>query len=256
MGMTNSLLMSLAAGSFVGGASGYLGSLMITRKMALVGDALGHVALPGMGLALLLHLDSSVGAFVFLTLGILVIWRLGERTSLSLETLAGLVFVTSLALGFLIIPKPELLEGLIGDLSQLTAEGTGIAALISVVVIVVVKKIYPGMTLLSISPDLATVEGIPVSKYNFAYLCAVALIVSVGIRVAGSLLVGALVIVPAATARVLSSNLKFYRRASFGFGVVSAVLGILSARLFNLAPGPTIILMSSILFIFAVMSKR
>jgi len=118
--MTNPFFLSLMVGAFVGGAAGYLGSLMVTRKMALVGDALGHVALPGMGLALLLKVDVTLGAFVFLALGILLIWRLGEKTSLSSETVVGIVFVSSLAMGFLIVPEPELLESLIGDIGKVS----------------------------------------------------------------------------------------------------------------------------------------
>ena len=63
--MNSQFLFSLISGIFIGGVAGYLGSLMLTKRMALVGDAFGHVALPGMGLALLLGLDVSFGAFVF-----------------------------------------------------------------------------------------------------------------------------------------------------------------------------------------------
>jgi len=68
--MNSQFLFSLISGIFIGGAAGYLGSLMLTKRMALVGDALGHVALPGMGLALIFGLDISFGAFLFLLLGI------------------------------------------------------------------------------------------------------------------------------------------------------------------------------------------
>ena len=68
--MTNQFILSLISGIFIGGVAGYLGSLMLTKRMALVGDALGHVALPGMGLALLFGFNVSFGAFLFLLLGI------------------------------------------------------------------------------------------------------------------------------------------------------------------------------------------
>ncbi|PIU61593.1 ABC transporter, partial [archaeon CG07_land_8_20_14_0_80_38_8] len=108
--MISQFLLSLITGLFVGGVSGYLGSLMITKRMALVGDALGHVALPGIGLALFFGLDVSIGAVFFLLIGVLIIWFLESRTNLSAEALVGVLFVVSLALGFLIIPDFELLE--------------------------------------------------------------------------------------------------------------------------------------------------
>ncbi|NCQ02827.1 metal ABC transporter permease, partial [Candidatus Wolfebacteria bacterium] len=80
MTINNQFLFSLITAIFVGGAAGYLGSLMISKRMALVGDALGHVALPGIGLALLLGLNVSLGAFVFLLAGVLLIWFLEKKT--------------------------------------------------------------------------------------------------------------------------------------------------------------------------------
>ena len=98
--MINQFILSLISGIFIGGVAGYLGSLMLTKRMALVGDALGHVALPGMGLALLFGLDVSFGAFLFLLLGIFLIWLFEIKTSLPMEALVGIVFVASLAIGF------------------------------------------------------------------------------------------------------------------------------------------------------------
>jgi ABC-type Mn2+/Zn2+ transport system permease subunit len=254
--MTDPVLMSLVVGAFVGAAAAYLGSLMITRKMALVGDALGHVALPGMGLALLLHVDVALGALAFLALGILLIWRLGEMTLLSLETLVGIVFVSSLALGFLIVPEPELLESLIGDISKTSLPGMVISVLVSLGVCMLVKRLYPGVMLSNISADLAQVSGVPTAKFNLLFLGAIALIVSIGVKVTGSLLVGALVIIPPATARLLTNDLKGYARASIGIGVGSSVAGILMSRFVHFPAGPSIILVGAALFLLAVIRKR
>lgn len=253
--MNSPLLMSLFVGAFVGGAAAYLGSLMITRQMALVGDALGHVALPGMGLALLLKIDPSLGAFVFLFAGILLLWKLETQTPLSAETLVGILFVSSLALGFLIVPQPELLESLIGDISKLTPASTILSVILSLAVIVLVRRIYPGMMLVNISPDLAAVQGIQERHTNFLYLFSIALIVSVGVKVTGSLLVGALVIVPPAVARMISRNLKRYAMNSVAIGVGSSLLGILCAKATRFPPGPAIILVSALLFLVSLMIR-
>jgi zinc transport system permease protein len=254
--MDESLLMGLVVGAFVGGAAAYLGSLMITRRMALVGDALGHVALPGMGLALLLDIDVAFGAFASLAVGILLIWQLGEKTLLSLETLVGIVFVSSLALGFLIVPERDLHESLLGGIEGVSPSGTIIAVVLSTIVFVVVKRIYPGMMLLGIAQDLAAVDGIESRRYNLIYLAAVALIVAVGVKVTGSLLVGALVIVPPATARMLSANMTQYARASVALGISTSVAGIVIARLFSFSDGPAIILVGAALFLLSLLSKR
>lgn len=249
--MGSQLINSLIAGIAVGAASGYLGSLMVSRRMALVGDALGHVALPGMGLALLAGIDPSLGAFGFLMIGIFIIWRFSEVTLLSVETLVGIVFVTSLAFGFTIVPEHELHESLVGDISAITTQGMIFSVLISSAVVLIVSRIYKGMVLLNLSPDLARVEGIPTRKYNFVFLFAIVLIVSIGVKVTGSLLVGALVIIPAATARIVSVHLRQYTLLSSLFGVLSCVFGILLTTQSKLASGPAIILIGSFVFFLA-----
>jgi ABC-type Mn2+/Zn2+ transport system permease subunit len=249
-------VLSLLTGLAVGAAAAYLGSLMISKRMALTGDALGHVALPGMGLALNAGLDPSLGAFAFLALGILVIWKLKDLTTLTEETLVGIAFVSSLALGFLIVPQPELLETLIGDISKLTQASAAASVVLSLGVIALVAGIYRGMMLLNLSADLAAVEGVKEGRTNFWYLLAIAVMVSLGVKVTGSLLVGALVIVPPATARVLASNLKTYRRLSLVLGALSCAAGILANQATHFPAGPAIILVNAILFGLALCYRR
>jgi ABC-type Mn2+/Zn2+ transport system permease subunit len=252
----NQFWFSLITAIFVGGAAGYLGSLMISKRMALVGDALGHVALPGIGLALLFGLNVSIGAFVFLLAGVLMIWFLEKKTYLPTETLVGVIFVLSLALGFLITPELELLEALIGDISQVSLVDTAASIILSVFVLYVVSKIYPKVMLASISEDLATVNKINISKYNFIYLLAIAIIVALGVKVVGSLLIGALVIIPAAASRLVSLNMRQYVFWSALFGVFSCVFGILLSGIIKLAVGPLIILVCTLFFAICLILKK
>ncbi len=254
--MTDQFLFSLISGIFIGGAAGYLGSLMLTKRMALVGDALGHVALPGMGLALLLGLDVSFGAFVFLLLGIFLIWLFEIKTSLPTEALVGVVFVTSLAIGFLIVPEPELLEALFGDISKVSFEMALISAVFSILIFLAINRIYPKMILANISDDLAKSEGIKIKKQNFIYLLSIAAMVALGIKIVGSLLVGALVIIPAITSRNLSKNLKEYSLGSIVVGILSCFFGSLLFKFTGLPAGPSIILTSTFFFLISLIFKR
>ena len=254
--MTSQFLFSLIAGIFIGGAAGYLGSLMLTKRMALVGDALGHVALPGMGLALLLGANVSLGAFLFLLLGIFMIWLFEIKTSLPMEALVGIVFVASLAIGFLIVPEPELLEALFGDISKVSFEMALASMLFSITIFLAIKRIYPKMILAGISNDLAKSEGIKIKRQNFIYLLSIAAIVALGIKITGSLLVGALVIVPAAAARNLSKNLKEYRLLSIIMGILSSSLGIFLFKLTGFPAGPLIILVSTGFFLISLVYNK
>jgi len=254
--MDNQFLLSLIVAIFVGGVAGYLGSLMITKRMALVGDALGHIALPGMGLALLWGLNVSLGAFVFLLLGILLIWFLETKTHLPTETLVGIIFVFSLALGFLITPEPELLHALVGDISQVFLLDAAASVVLSIFVLYVVNKIYPKIILASISEDLAAVSRINIKKYNLIYLLAISIIVALGVKVVGSLLIGALVIIPAAASRIISQNIRQYTLISALLGILSCVLGILFSKITGLPVGPLIILTCILFFAISLVFKK
>src|SRR3989344_7689493 len=118
--LDTTMLLGITTSVFVGVAAGYLGSFMVLRRMALVGDALSHVALPGVALALLFNVNPFLGAFATLFAGIIGIWLIEHKTELPVESLVGLFFTVSLAVGILITPDEHLIEVLFGDISSIT----------------------------------------------------------------------------------------------------------------------------------------
>lgn len=253
--MIETLILSICIGVSVGLSAGYLGSLMVLEKMALVGDALSHVALPGLALGILLDFNPFLGAFAFLFVSAVVIWHLGRVTKLSFETIVGAMFTLALAIGILIIPEPELLEALFGDITKVTIIETGVAVLVSAVAMLLANRIYKRLVLSMISEELAVSKGIDVSKINLLYLLLVSLVVAVGIKIVGTLLVGFLVIVPAAAAKNLSSDLFKYAVLSAVFGAVSAFAGILSSSFLNLPTGPLVVISGVTIFVVSVLAK-
>lgn len=237
---------------FIGLASGYLGSFMILRRMALVGDALSHVALPGLALAILFNVNPFVGAFATLFVGIVGIWFIESKTHLSTEALVGLFFTFSLAVGIIITPQPEILEALFGDISNISSFDTGLAVVFSLVVILVMRMISRKFILSTISPELARSSGINVGKYNFIFLLLVALIVALGIKAVGTLLMGALVIIPAITSRNVTSTMGQYSFVSMMLGLISLVSGIVLSGYFKLPPGPMVVLVSTAIFLISL----
>jgi ABC-type Mn2+/Zn2+ transport system permease subunit len=237
---------------FIGLAAGYVGSFMVLRRMALVGDALSHVALPGLAIALLLNINPFIGAFATLFIGIICVWSIENRTELPTESLIGLFFTFSLAIGFLITPQTEILEALFGDISKISATDTYLAVILSVILIAVMYYISKSFILGTISPDLAKASGIKVAGLNFIFLVLVAVAVALGIKAVGSLLMGALVIIPAITSKNITSSLRGYTLASSLIGLISAFGGIAVAGRFHLPPGPMVILASSALFLLSL----
>lgn len=249
------IVLSLAIGGFVGVSAGYLGSLMVLEKMALVGDALSHVALPGLALGILFNFNPFIGAFAFLFVSAVIIWHLGRVTKLPFETIVGAVFTFALAVGVLIIPETELLEALFGDITNVTVLETLAAIAISVIAVFLTKLIYKKLVLGMISEDLAISKGINVGRVNLLYLLLVSIIVAIGIKIVGTLLVGFLVVVPGAAAKNVSTNLSRYALLSASFGAVSACSGIVLSGYLSLATGPMVVLSGIVIFLATVLAK-
>lgn len=258
--LPDTITFGLIVGVFVGSTAGYLGSIMVSKHMALVGDALSHVALPGLALGILFNFNPFIGAFAFLAATVIVTWYLQKSTTLSVEAIIGVLFVLALAIGILITPQVDLLEALFGDVSKITFTDTIITVLVSVSVIFVTKTIYQKLAVSMISKELAIASRIKVERINLIYLFLVAIIVALGIKEVGTLLVGALVIVPAAAAKNISSTLSRYSLMSAIFGLASATSGVILSSYVNLPAGPLVVIVGAAIFaggvVVSSLSKR
>jgi|RhiMetStandDraft_8_1073273.scaffolds.fasta_scaffold00870_1 ABC-type Mn2+/Zn2+ transport system permease subunit len=258
--LPDTITFGLIVGVFVGSTAGYLGSIMVSKHMALVGDALSHVALPGLALGILFNFNPFIGAFAFLAATVIVTWYLQKSTTLSVEAIIGVLFVLALAIGILITPQVDLLEALFGDVSKITFTDTIITVLVSVSVILVTKTIYQKLAVSMISKELAIASRIKVERINLIYLFLVAIIVALGIKEVGTLLVGALVIVPAAAAKNISSTLSRYSLMSAIFGLASATSGVILSSYVNLPAGPLVVIVGAAIFaggvVVSSLSKR
>ncbi len=254
--MSESTVFSLVVGASVGLAAGYLGSIMVLEKMALVGDAMSHVALPGLALGFLLGFNPLLGGFLFLFVSAILIWHVSRVTKLSFETLVGAAFTLALAVGILLFKNLDELEAaLFGDIAQVSMTSAIAAVAISVVVILLTRLIYKRVVLSLISEELASSKGISIAKTNLLYLLLVSVTVAIGIQITGTLLVGFLVVTPAAAARIVSGNLSRYLSLSAIFGAVSAVSGVLLSGALNIVPGPLVVISGVVIFTIVILIR-
>jgi zinc transport system permease protein len=249
-------LFAVIMAAFTGGIAGYIGSLMVSKRMALVGGAFGHLTLPGVALALVYGFDVSIGGLLFLAFGIVLIWLLEKRTRLSMEALAAVVMPSSLAVAFLYIPEDKTAQALIGDISQISATAVVATAALCVATYLLVRRIYGELVFSSISEDLAKAEGIDLGKDNFVFLASIAITVAIGVRVVGGLLTAALVAIPASTSRNLSRNLSQYAYGGMILGGLAGVFGILVSLFTEIPPGPSVIAISTLFFFASLFFKR
>jgi len=255
----NQFILSLISAVFISGAAGYLGSLMITKRMGLVGGPLGHLALPGVALALVYHFNVFYGALLTIIIGGILIWLLEIKTKAPMEALTGLVFASGVALGFLILPFSEehqLEEALIGDIAKISFVDTILAIILCTGIFLIIRTIYSKLVLAEISEDLAKTEGIKIKKYNFIYLACIAIIVALTVKLVGGLLPVALIVIPALTARNFSKSSFQYSFGALSIGAISAILGIFLSQFYHLPAGLLIILAEALIFVVSIFFRR
>lgn len=247
--MTAEIWPSLLTAAAVGLATGYIGSLMVVRRMALVGDALSHVALPGLAVGLLLGFNPFAGAFAFVLSAALITWVIERTSRLAVDAVVGVLFVLALAVGFLITPSPDLLEALFGDVGRVQPVAAVASVAIAGAAVVLTRLIYRPMILSVISEDLAVSAGVRVGAVSLVYLALVSVVVAVGVQVVGTLLVGALVIVPAAAAKLWRTPLGPFAVLSGLLGLATAVSGTALSVVVGVPAGPLVVVLGVAVFV-------
>ncbi|KKU51148.1 MAG: hypothetical protein A3H69_00595 [Candidatus Sungbacteria bacterium RIFCSPLOWO2_02_FULL_47_9] len=252
--MEASLYQSLIIGLMVGAASGAIGSFVILKRMALVGDAMSHIALPGIALALLYGVDPFFGVLAFLVGAAVLVWWLEGRTKLAPDALVGLLFTSSLAIGILAIPNAELLESLFGEFPALSPPAFFLIIGAAFLLIVATFALTKRFLLAVVSPELAHVTN--KRSDNLILFLIFAFVVALGIKLVGTLLMGALTIIPASIAKNSTKSMKTFIVGSAVIGGAVSVGGVLIARTYGFIPGPTIILLGAGCFVLSLGLRR
>jgi len=222
-------------------AAGLLGCFAIMRRMGLAADPMSHVALPGIGIALLLHASPFFGALLMLLLGALVIWALERRTRIATEAVIGVIFSVALAIGSTITSGEELIDALFGNAGKLSPWELVVGITGPLLIIGFVARFRHALVVSLISPEIAMTSGVNVPRLELYFLLAFALTIALGLRYLGVLLMGSLLIIPPAIARRFARNLKAMFTISMATAIVATVsgtyAGMLAGRQSGRAPG-------------------
>ncbi len=249
-------VISLITSAFIGGAAGALGALMVSKKMSLVGGPLGHLALPGVAVALSFGFNIFFGSLFSVVVGVFIIWLLEQKTELSIETVTGVVFATGVALGLLLLPLERAEEAVVGDITQVTVLDLFLSTVLIFLTFVFIKKLASQIVLLSISGGLAQSKGVHIRVVTFIYLLMIALTVALEVKILGILLTAALFVIPAAASRNITRSLRPYILISSFFGVVSCSLGVVGYELTTVAAGPLMIVSAGVIFLFCFLVRK
>jgi zinc transport system permease protein len=174
-------------------AAGLVGSFAVMRRMALAADPMSHVALPGIGVALALHINPLIGAVAMLLFGALLVWAMEGKARLGTEALIGVLFSTALALGSLMTSGEELIDALFGGAGVLSWPEIWFGLIASSAVIAFIITQRNRLVVMLVSPDVARTAGIDVRRLDLLYLETFTLTIALGLRFLGVLLMGALI---------------------------------------------------------------
>jgi ABC-type Mn2+/Zn2+ transport system permease subunit len=248
---------ALLAAVLVAIATGVVGTLMVLRGMAFLGDALAHGVLPGIAAALLIGIPSFIGALVGAAVMIGGVSVVSRRTRLSKDVAIGLLFVGMLALGVVLVSQSSEFAGSLTDI--LFGEVLGVSwtaimwqAIVAAVVVVLAWLLRRPFLLMAMDPDQARVAGYPVRVLEAVLLGMIAVTVVASFTVVGTLLVFGMLLAPAGTAALLTRRLGPMMALSAVVGAISAYVGLLLSWYYDLAAGAMIVLVAITIF-FAVL---
>jgi ABC-type Mn2+/Zn2+ transport system permease subunit len=238
-------------------AAGVIGSFALMKKTVIAGDVMSHIAIPGLGLAIIWSINPIVGGGATLLLGSMLIWHLEKKAGLSTEAAIGVIFSSSVALGALLIgSKEELVDALFGGFGSISTAEFAFGMAASIAVIVVIWMLKDKLIIGLFSPELASATKISVSWVNLWFLLLFSLTILSGLRFLGALLAGSLIIVPASAARQLTHSLNAFILTSTFLGILSVVLGFLISRAYNLDFGPTVVVVAAAFFALSLLKKK
>lgn len=229
-------------------AAGLIGCFVVMRRMALAADALSHVALPGIGIALALHIHPIFGAAAMLFFGALLVWAVEGKARVGTEAVIGVLFSAALAIGSMMTSGEELVDALFGGAGVLTWPEILFGVLAAALVVTFVITQRSSLVVMLVSPDVARTAGIDVRRLNLFYLQIFALTIALGLRFLGVLLMGALIIIPAATAKRLARDLTGMLVIAVLVAVAATLAGTWLASWLHRETGPLIVTSAACIF--------
>lgn len=258
---------ALLAGLMIGPVLGGLGTLVVVKRFAFFSEAVGHAALTGVAIGILLG-EPYTGPYgslfgYCLLFGILLNF-LRNRTGLSPDTLIGVFLSVSLALGASLLLmlagkiNVHILENvLFGSVLTVSAQDLVVLGIVAVLVLALALPLYNRIMLASFNPQLAAVRGVAVKTLDYLFVVLVTLVTVASVKVIGAILVGALLVIPAAAARLVSQSLKGFFFLSVIIATLSTLLGILLPIVFDLpvSSGAAIILVAGVCFALAALAR-
>jgi zinc transport system permease protein len=258
--------LALLAGLVVGACAPLIGVFLVQRRMALMGDGIGHLAFAGVAAGVLTGVWPVWTALAIAVVGALGVELLRARGTAQGDLALATFFYGGIAAGVVIVGKADaldtnLLSYLFGSILTVDRGEVAVVMVLGVVILATVALAGRSLFAMAVDEEWARVAGLPVAALNAALAVLVAVTIVASMRVVGILLVAALMVLPVGGAQLLARSQRGVLAWSVAIGVVSVITGLTMARAWGLAPGGTIVLVAVGLFavlavIDAVTSER
>lgn len=249
---------ALLGGLLTGCLGGLLGSFAVLRQLSFFSDALGHSALLGISLGILLNINPTLVLIPFAVFFALLVNQLVERSQLPADALLNIVYSSSLALAVVALSLVETYRGgiqqlLFGDILGISWADLALISGLALAALAYLVLSLRAQVLLTLHGDLASAFGVATRWHRLAFIVLLALVVAVSIKAVGVLLISAFVVFPACASRLVSRRFPVYVLTSSLLGGTCALIGLLASGLTNLPSGPCVVLVQLGGFVLALL---
>ena len=254
--MDDIILRALLASVVLAATLGPLGSLVVWRRMAYFGDTIAHAALLGVALSLITgFLPMMLSMFVVAVGVALLLSRAARDGRFHSDTLLGLLAHGTLALGVLLVAlsrdiRVDVNAYLFGDVLAMDWQGVTILCVLCVVVLLVLRMAWRALLMITIDRTIAHVEGVDVARTEKLLILLLAAVISVAIQLVGVLLITALLIIPAASARYFARSPKQMALLASAIGVFAVTTGLFGSLAMDAPTGPLMVVVACLCFLF------
>lgn len=250
-------LRALIAGVGLASVAGPLGCFVVWRRMAYFGDTMAHSALLGVALSFILSMNMTLGVFAVAALvaGALIV--LQRQATLSTDALLGILSHSTLAVGlvlvgFLTTVRIDLMGFLFGDILAVSVEDIAIIYAGGAVILGLLVFAWRPLLASTVSPELAEAEGLRPEASRLLLMILMASVIAIAMKLVGVLLITSLLIIPAATARRLSTTPEIMAGVAAVLGAIAVIGGLFGSRTWDTASGPSIVVMALVVFLVSL----
>jgi len=248
---------ALVASAMVGVVCAVVGTYVVLRGIAFIGDAIAHAAFPGVVAAYLLAIPFYLGAAVAAVTTALAIGVVSKRAGIRQDTAIGVLFAGTFALGVFMFSSiqgyvADLFGFLLGNVLAINSQDLVALLALGLGVIAVIAVLWKEFLYATFDPLGAAASGIPVERLEYLFLALVALTIVVSLQAVGIILVVAMLVTPAATAQLLTVRFMRLMLAAAAVGIASSIIGLYLSYWLNVASGATIVLVQTGLFLLAL----